>query len=149
VYTDLFFSFTYSWNKYKNLRTNIIKQNYHQKYLMTSFKILLNRKEFLYVRIINNFVVLKSLKDEFKRYPVLDLSNIPPCILYYRVSQKKHRNSVTNSILSFQIILWFSIVIPTEKAVFVCCLQFVCLCFNCIQFISLNYSLKTCSLLLH
>ena len=43
---------------------------------MTSFKILLNRKEFLYVRIINNFVVLKSLKDAFKRYPVLDLSNM-------------------------------------------------------------------------
>ena len=51
---------------YKNLRTNIIKQNYPQKYLMTSFKILLNRKEFLYVRIINNFVVLKSLKDELR-----------------------------------------------------------------------------------
>ena len=36
----------------------------------------------------------------------------------------KHGNSVTNSISSFQIILWFSIVIPTEKAViyksFVC-----------------------------
>ena len=76
---------------YKNLRTNIIKQNYPQKYLMTSFKIFLNRKEFLYVRIINNFVVLKSLKDEFKRYPVLDLFNIPPCILYYRVSQKNMR----------------------------------------------------------
>ena len=29
----------------------------------------------------------------------------------------KHGNSVTNSISSFQIILWFSIVIPTEKAV--------------------------------
>ena len=29
----------------------------------------------------------------------------------------KHRNSVTNSISSFQIILWFSMVIPTEKAV--------------------------------
>ena len=36
----------------------------------------------------------------------------------------KHGNSVTNSISSFQIILWFSIVIHTEKAVirkiFVC-----------------------------
>ena len=37
---------------------------------------------------------------------------------------KKHGNSVTNSISSFQIILWFSIVIPTEKAVI--CESFVC-----------------------
>ena len=37
---------------------------------------------------------------------------------------KKHGNSVTNSISSFQIILWFSIMIPTEKAVI--CKSFVC-----------------------
>ena len=37
---------------------------------------------------------------------------------------KKHGNSVTNSISSFQIILWFSIVIPTGKAVI--CKSFVC-----------------------
>ena len=36
----------------------------------------------------------------------------------------KHGNSVTNSISSFKIILWFSIVIPTEKAVI--CKSFVC-----------------------
>ena len=53
----------------------------------------------------------------------------------------KHGNSVTNSISSFQIILGFSIVIPTEKAVlfkiFVCCCcccsHFVCLCFDYIR----------------
>ena len=42
----------------------------------------------------------------------------------YRFSCNKHGNSVTNSKLSFQIILKFSIVIPTEKVVirkiFVC-----------------------------
>ena len=55
----------------------------------------------------------------------------------------KHGNSVTASISSFQIILWFSIVIPTEKAVicksFVCyvqCSHFVCLCFDCIRLYS-------------
>ena len=37
---------------------------------------------------------------------------------------KKHGNSVTNSISSLWIILWFSIVIPTEKAVI--CKSFVC-----------------------
>ena len=37
---------------------------------------------------------------------------------------KKHGNSVTNSISSFQIILWFSIVLPTEKVVI--CISFVC-----------------------
>ena len=36
----------------------------------------------------------------------------------------KHWNSVTNSISSFQIILWFSKVIPTEKAVI--CKNVVC-----------------------
>ena len=36
----------------------------------------------------------------------------------------KHGNSEKNSISSFQIILWFSIVIPTEKAVI--CKSFVC-----------------------
>ena len=43
----------------------------------------------------------------------------------HTVSQpNKHGNSVTNLILSFQIILWFSLVIPTEKAVI--CESFVC-----------------------
>ena len=37
---------------------------------------------------------------------------------------KNHGNSVTNSISSLWIILWFSIVIPTEKAVI--CKSFVC-----------------------
>ena len=36
----------------------------------------------------------------------------------------KHGNSVTNSMSSFRIILWFSLVIPTEKAVI--CKSFVC-----------------------
>ena len=40
------------------------------------------------------------------------------------MSQFKHRNSMTNSISSFQLILWFRIVIPTEKAVI--CKSFVC-----------------------
>ena len=44
--------------------------------------------------------------------------------LFYTGCPKKHGNSVTNSISSFQIILWFSIVIPTEKAVI--CISFVC-----------------------
>ena len=43
---------------------------------------------------------------------------------------KKHGNSVTNSISSFQIILWFSIVIPTEKAVI--CKSFVCYVHICL-----------------
>ena len=40
----------------------------------------------------------------------------------------KHGNSVTKSISSFQIILWFSIVIPTEKAII--CKSFVCYMFT-------------------
>ena len=42
----------------------------------------------------------------------------------------KHGNSVTNSISSFKIILWFSIsiVIPTEKAII--CKSFVCYVYN-------------------
>jgi len=43
---------------------------------------------------------------------------------------KKHGNSVTNSISSFQIILWFSIVIPTEKAVI--CKSIVCYVYICL-----------------
>ena len=43
---------------------------------------------------------------------------------YYTGCPNKHGNSMSNSISSFQIILCFSIVIPTEKAVigksFVC-----------------------------
>ena len=42
----------------------------------------------------------------------------------YTGCPNKHGNSVTNSISSFQIILWFSIVIPTEKAMI--CKSFVC-----------------------
>ena len=42
----------------------------------------------------------------------------------YTGCPNKHGNSVTNSISSFKIILWFSIVIPTEKAVI--CKSFVC-----------------------
>ena len=44
--------------------------------------------------------------------------------MHYTGCPKKHGNSVTNSISSFQIILWFSIVIPTEKAV-------ICKSFDC------------------
>ena len=54
----------------------------------------------------------------------------------------KHRNSMTNSKSSFEIILRTSIVIPTEKAVirkiFVCYVySFICLCFDCTQLYSL------------
>ena len=50
-------------------------------------------------------------------WDTLYLSNFTGC-------PKKHGNSVPNSISSFQIILWFSILIPTEKAVI--CKSFVC-----------------------
>ena len=46
----------------------------------------------------------------------------------YTGCPNKHGNSVTNSISSFQIILWISIVIPTEKAVI--CKIFVCYVYN-------------------
>ena len=75
--------------------------------------------------------------------------------IYNTGCPNKHGNSVTNSISSSQIILWFSIVIPSEKAVicksFVCYVHifYVCLCFDCIQ-IQLhlvkqeNCSIQTC-----
>ena len=45
-------------------------------------------------------------------------------MMYNTGCPNKHGNSVTNSISSLWIILWFSIVIPIEKAVI--CKSFVC-----------------------
>jgi len=49
----------------------------------------------------------------------------------------KHGNSVTNSISSLWIILWFSIVIPTEKAVI--CKIFVCYVYNLFVYVLTAY----------
>ena len=50
----------------------------------------------------------------------------------------KHGNSVTNSISSFQIILWFSIVIPTEKTVIR--KIFVCFVYNLLVYVLTAYA---------
>ena len=54
----------------------------------------------------------------------------------YTGCPNKHGNSVTNSISSFQIILWISIVIPTEKAVI--CKIFVCYVYNLFVYVRLH-----------
>ena len=55
----------------------------------------------------------------------LDLQGFnPENFLLVTGCPNKHGNSVTNSISSFQMILWFRIVIPTEIAVI--CKSFVC-----------------------
>ena len=57
--------------------------------------------------------------------------------IWYTGCPNKHGNSVSNSISSLQIILWFSIVIPTEKAV---------ICFVCYVHILFVYVLTACVL---
>ena len=57
--------------------------------------------------------------------------------LWYTGCPNIHVNTVTNSISSFQIILWFSIVIPTEKAVI--CKSFVCYVHNLFVYVLSAY----------
>jgi len=60
----------------------------------------------------------------FEKLPLKKLSQLGNRPWESTGCPNKHGNSVTNSMSSFQIILWFSLVIPTEKAVirksFVC-----------------------------
>ena len=67
------------------------------------------------VRVILSDPLKKNGMPDWQQYPLN---------LYPTGCPKKHGNSVTNSISSLQIILWFSIVIPTEKAEI--CKSFFC-----------------------
>ena len=66
----------------------------------------------------------KMIKFKREIYVSCILNDSKGKIGFYTGCLNKHGNSVTNSISSLQIILWFSIVISTEKAItrkiFVC-----------------------------
>ena len=116
--------------KGRNLKT-IIRKDKNKKY--TNFdKIKGNLKSIIFKGLDSWLSILEEIEVSKHSLTVTDIlsqifQKFSLFIIYLFSATgcpNKHGNSVTNSISSFEIILWFSIVISTEKAVI--CKSFVC-----------------------
>ena len=90
----------------------------------------LNRKIFGIVEWLKKIITKLSIQFNLRKRCSKNL--------YSTGCPNKYGNSVTNSISSFQIILWFSLVIPTEKAVI--CKSFVCYVYILFVYVLTAYS---------
>ena len=112
--------------KYLTLHVKMTMSDSHHSWHLYQINNVEDIVVFLGLKVINSFMfscsnnaqITSVEKPQFLIIIVFKMINIDTGC------PKKHGNSVTNSRSPFQIILWFSIVIPTENAVI--CKSFVC-----------------------